>query len=44
MSDLIAIKTNNRDSDITHLVFKIDQLVYQLYDLTEDEIKIIESC
>lgn len=35
-----SIKTNNPIED---LISEIDQLVYQLYDLTEEEIKIIEN-
>ena len=30
-------------SDTTDLENQIDQLVYQIYDLTEEEIKIIEN-
>ena len=30
-------------ADTTDLEAQIDQLVYQLYDLTEEEIKIIEG-
>jgi hypothetical protein len=36
-------KKNNRSADITDLETQIDQLVYQLYDLTEDEIAIVEG-
>lgn len=31
------------DKDTTHLESQIDQLVYQLYELTEEEIKIVEG-
>jgi len=34
---------NNLSADILALERQIDQLVYQLYDLTEEEIKIIEN-
>jgi hypothetical protein len=37
------MKTENSNSDTTNLENQIDQLVYQLYDLTEDEISIIEN-
>jgi len=40
---IIQIKSNNYEADTTDLETQIDQLVYQLYDLTEEEIKIIES-
>lgn len=42
-ADIIEIKANNKDTDTTHLEAEIDQLVYQLYDLTEEEIQIIEE-
>ena len=31
------------ESDTNQLEFQIDQLVYELYDLTEEEIEIIEN-
>jgi len=39
----IKAKTNNQQADVTEIETQIDQLVYQLYELTEDEIAIIES-
>ncbi len=39
----IQAKTNNQQADITEIENQIDQLVYQLYNLTEEEIKIIEN-
>jgi hypothetical protein len=36
-------KKLNSKADTTALEFQIDQLVYQLYDLSEEEIKIIEG-
>jgi len=39
----IQEKTNNQQADITEIENQIDQLVYQLYELTEEEIKIIEK-
>ena len=36
-------KTNKSQYDTTDLESQIDKLVYQLYDLTHDEIQIIES-
>jgi adenine-specific DNA-methyltransferase len=39
---LLKAKGNNANSVIGELEVKIDQLVYQLYDLTEEEIKLIE--
>ncbi len=37
------IKKQNPSADTTDLEFQIDQLVYKLYDLTEEEIKIVEN-
>ena len=39
----IQAKTNNQQADITEIENQVDQLVYQLYELTEEEIKIIEN-
>jgi len=40
----IQEKTNNQQADITEIETQIDQLlVYQLYELTEEEIKIVEG-
>ena len=35
--------TANEEADAKDLENQIDQLVFQLYDLTEDEIKIVEG-
>jgi very-short-patch-repair endonuclease len=47
ISDLVKlvleIKQNDKNADTTDLEHQIDQLVYQLYDLTEEEIKIVEG-
>ena len=40
---ILAAKKQNPQSDTTALEEKIDELVYDLYGLTDDEIKIIES-
>jgi hypothetical protein len=37
------IKKKNPLSDTLDLESQIDQLIYQLYELTEEEIKIIEG-
>jgi len=39
----IREKNNNQQADIKTVETQIDQLVYQLYELTEEEIKIIEK-
>jgi type II restriction/modification system DNA methylase subunit YeeA len=47
ISDLVKTvmehKKQNEKADTTALEAQIDQLVYKLYDLTEEEIKIIEN-
>ena len=43
VNDLISIKKQNPSADTTNTENQIDQLVYQLYGLTEEEIKIIEN-
>ena len=40
---ILNIKKQNSESDTTELENQIDQLVYQLYDLTEEEIAIVEN-
>jgi len=42
VSNILNSKTNDKNIDTSHLEYQIDQLVYQLYDLTEEEIKIVE--
>lgn len=43
VDEILVIKGNDPEADITKQESQIDQLVYQLYDLTADEIKIIEE-
>jgi len=43
VSEVIANKEQETKKDTTLLESKIDQLVYQLYGLTEEEIKIVEN-
>ncbi len=43
INKILSIKKQNPNTDTTDLENEIDQLVYQLYELTEEEIKIIES-
>ncbi|MCH7409928.1 Eco57I restriction-modification methylase domain-containing protein [Belliella sp. DSM 111904] len=40
---IIVATTNNENEKIRELVQRIDQMFYQLFDLTEEEIKIIEK-
>ena len=39
----IAVKKQNHQADTSSLEREIDNLVYKLYDLTSDEINIIEG-
>ena len=43
VKDIITIKSKNNFSDTTALESEIDRLVYQLYGLTKEEIKIVEQ-
>jgi hypothetical protein len=43
VKEVLAIKKQSPSTNTTHLEAHIDQLVYQLYGLTEVEIKIIEN-
>ena len=41
--EILNIYRSNTDADTTALESQIDQLVYQLYGLTEEEIRIVEG-
>ena len=43
VDEIAEIKKKDISADTTDLENQIDQLVYKLYDLTEEEIKIIEN-
>ncbi len=43
VKEILRLKSESSNSDTTNLENQIDQLVYQLYELTEEEIKIIEG-
>ena len=43
VNEILLIKKQNPSAETTELEAQIDQLVYKLYDLTEEEIKIIEG-
>jgi len=43
VDQILSAKKQNPEADTSQLEKQIDQLVYKLYDLTEEEIKIIES-
>lgn len=43
VKEILKLKSENSDSDTSELENQIDQLVYQLYDLTEEEKEIIEN-
>ncbi len=40
---ILEIKKQNLDADTSELEKQIDKMVYELYDLTEEEIKVIEK-
>jgi hypothetical protein len=40
---IFSKKSKNPEADISDLEKQIDAMVYKLYDLTEEEIKIIEG-
>jgi adenine-specific DNA-methyltransferase len=43
VDQILSAKKQNPEADTSQLEIKIDQLVYKLYNLTEDEIEIIEG-
>ncbi|MCA0428496.1 MAG: Eco57I restriction-modification methylase domain-containing protein [Bacteroidetes bacterium] len=43
VQEIIKLKKQNPSADTADLENQIDQLVYQLYELTEEEIKIVEG-
>jgi adenine-specific DNA-methyltransferase len=43
VSEVLFVKKQNQQADTTALENQINELVYQLYDLTEEEVKIIEN-
>jgi type II restriction/modification system DNA methylase subunit YeeA len=43
VSKILDIKKQNTSASTTSLENQIDQMIYQLYDLTEEEIKIVEG-
>jgi len=43
VKEIITLRSSDEKADITKLTNQIDQLVYELYGLTEEEIKIIEN-
>ena len=43
VDQILIIKNTNPDAKTDKLEKQIDDLVYKLYDLTEEEIKIIEG-
>jgi hypothetical protein len=43
VDQILTLKKQNKDADTKDLESQIDQLVYQLYGLTDEEIKIVEN-
>ena len=40
---ILILKSNNINADISNIETQIDAIVYSMYDLTEEEIKVIEE-
>ncbi|MDD4901727.1 MAG: N-6 DNA methylase [Patescibacteria group bacterium] len=43
VDNILALKRNDRNADIKSFESQIDKLVYEIYGLTEDDIKIVEA-
>ncbi|HPW66961.1 MAG TPA: TaqI-like C-terminal specificity domain-containing protein [Salinivirgaceae bacterium] len=43
VTEIISLKSRDKEIDTSDLESQIDQLVYQLYELTDEEIEIIEN-
>jgi hypothetical protein len=43
VAEIISLKESDKEIDTTDLESQIDQLVYRLYGLTEEEIRIVEG-
>ena len=43
VNKVLVLKKNNATADTTDLENQIDQLVYELYGLTEEDIRIVEN-
>ncbi|MDI6402866.1 hypothetical protein QLX67_12740, partial [Balneolaceae bacterium ANBcel3] len=43
VKSIIETRKTNENADISELKSEIDKVVYQLYNLTEEEIEIIEN-
>jgi len=43
VNQILAAKKQNPEADTSQLEKEIDQLVYRLYGLTEEEIEIVEA-
>ncbi len=43
VDQILSVKKQNPNADTSHLESQIDQLVYKLYDLTPEEVQLIEN-
>ena len=43
VDEILKIKSENSSGDVSEIEREIDKIVYELYDLSEEEIKIVES-
>ena len=43
VDEILKIKSKNSSRDVSEIEVEIDRIVYTLYDLTEEEVRIIEN-
>ena len=43
VDEILKIKNKNSSEDVHEIEEEIDKIVYKLYDLTEEEIRIVEN-
>ena len=42
VDEILKIKSKNSNEDVSEIEGEIDKIVYELYDLTEEEVGIVE--
>ncbi|WP_307971278.1 hypothetical protein [uncultured Brachyspira sp.] len=43
VDEILKIKGKNSSGDVSKIEGEIDRIVYKLYDLTEEEIRVVEN-
>ena len=43
VNEILKVRSKNSNEDVSKIEGEIDKIVYELYDLSEEEIKIIEN-